>query len=103
MATPGDFSFISDEMWRETLAHDYATLTHVGWHALKHHDPNKSFMWDTNGAIWDSVRSKLYDGHSGASMACSLRSLEHIAKFGWDEFVKRSQSEPGQLRSLPSF
>ena len=92
MKAPGDFSFIKCDLWRETLTHDYASLTREGWHALKHHDSTKSFMLDTNGPIWDSIRAKMYDGHSGASMACSLRTLEQIAKSGWNDFVRRSES-----------
>jgi hypothetical protein len=55
-------------------------------------------MWDTDGPVWD--------GHSAASMACSLRNLEHIAKYGWGDFVnditerhqKHSESEREQLQ-----
>jgi hypothetical protein len=92
MATPGDFSFITFELWRDSLTHDYASLTHVGWHALKHHDKSKSFMWDTNGPVWDSIRSKMWDGHSAASMACSLRHMEHIAKYGWGDYMASSKA-----------
>ena len=87
MSTPGDFSFIKYDVWREVLTHDYASLTHVGWHALKHHDESESFMWDTNGPVWDSIRSKMYEGHTATTMACSLKNLEHIAKYGWGDFV----------------
>ena len=107
MTTPGDFSFIAFDLLREALTHDYASLTHMGWHALKHHDESESFMWDTKGPVWDSIRSKMWDGHSAASMACSLKNLEHIAKHGWDDFVrditwrhqKHSESEREQLQS----
>ena len=84
----GDFSFVNDAMWREVLTHDYACVTFTEWLMLKGHDADNSFMWDTNGPAWDMLRAKLYDGHSGASMACSLRTLECIAKSGWDSFVK---------------
>ena len=109
MSTSGDFSFVNDSMWREALTHDYACMTPECWTALRDHDESKSFMWDTNGAVWDSIRSKMYDGHSSASMASSLRNLEHIAKYGWDDFVKvttereHSESQLEQLRRLPSF
>lgn len=84
----GDFSFVTDDMWREVLTHDYACITDIEWRMLEGHDETKSFMWDTNGRAWDTIRAKLYDGHSAASMSCSLRTLERIAKFGWDSFVQ---------------
>ena len=31
-----------------------------------------------------------YNGHSGASLAISLRSMEFIAKNGWDKFVAKN-------------
>ncbi len=88
MYQPGDFSFFENKLWRETLTHDYACLTREDWLALRDHDSDDSFMWDTNGAVWDSIRAKMSDDHSAASMACSLRNLERIAKFGWDSCVK---------------
>ncbi len=106
MATPGDFSFIKDEMWRETLTHDYKCITPECWEALRNHDETASFLWETHGRIWDSIRSKMYDGHSGASMALSLREMESIAKNGWDDYVlkqKRVQSENEQHQRSQSF
>jgi len=87
---PGDFSFMFDEMWRDAISHDYSVISPEGWTALKRHNINKSFMWDTNGELWDEIKSKMYGGHSGASQACSLRCMERIAKIGWDEYVKES-------------
>jgi len=86
--TPGDFSFMNDNLWRSTLEHDYKSIPQEGWDALKRHNPDKSFMWHTNGAFWDSIRNNMYGGHSAASQAISLRSMEQIAKSGWTEFVK---------------
>jgi hypothetical protein len=90
----GVFSFVKDDLWRETLEYDYACLTPEDWTLLRSHNPDDSFMWHTNGSAWDKIRSKMYDGHSGASMACSLRTMEQIAKIGWKRFVqKHSQTE----------
>ena len=93
MYNPGDFSFVSDKMWRETLTHDYGAITPEGWNALKMHDSSRSFMLHTNGGIWADIRSKMYDGHSAASESCSLRTMESIAKSGWDAFVKKCVSD----------
>jgi hypothetical protein len=83
----GDFSFVEDKMWRETLTHDYNCLAYMDWFMLKGHDSTKSFMWDTTGPAWDHIRKKMHDDHSAASMACSFRVLERIAKIGWTGFV----------------
>ena len=88
MSTPGDFSFVNDATWRESLTHDYKCLTPECWTALRNHDETKSFLWETHGHIWDMIRADMWGGHSGASMALSLRDLERIAKFGWDAFVR---------------
>lgn len=85
---PGDFSFVNDNLWRTTLEHDYNSMSQDGWTALKRHDRHSSFMVETNGGIWDSVRNNMYGGHSGASQATSLRALEQVAKNGWTVFVK---------------
>ena len=89
MYQPGDFSFVEDALWRKTLTHDYACLAREDWLALRDHDADDSFILETNGVVWDSIRAKMSDDHSGASMALSLRNLERIAKFGWDAFVKK--------------
>ena len=98
----GDFSFMHDDMWRETLAHDYAAVTPEGWNALKRHNADNSFMFHTNGGIWEEIRAKMYDGHSGASMACSLRVMERIAKIGWDthvrEYIIKQERESARIK-----
>ena len=93
---PGDFSFVTDSVWREALTHDYKCITPEGWVALKNHNLKKSFMFETHGEIWDLIRKDMWDGHSGSSMALSLREMESIAKNGWEEYVirqKRAQSD----------
>ena len=86
----GDFSFVSDSMEREALTHDYKAIESIGinaWKALSNHDDNASFMWETHGEIWDTIRKSMWWGHSSASMSLSLRTLEYIAKQGWDKYI----------------
>ena len=45
----------------------------------------KPFMFNTEISDYD-----WYNGHSGASLAISLRSMEFIAKNGWDKFVAKN-------------
>jgi len=78
----GDFSFIRDELWCNTLTEDFAIINNKNlWNALKKHDGNKPFMFDTNWNI------QLSNAHSGASHALSLRTFEYIAKNGWNSYV----------------
>ena len=87
---PGDFSFIKTSIEREALTHDYQVIENIGvdaWKALSNHNPSQSFLWDTKGDIWDTICKQMWYGHSGASMALSLRSMEYIAKHGWEDYV----------------
>ena len=85
----GDFGFIKDESDREMYTHDFNLIndTYGAWKALYNHDSSKSFMLETNGGIWDYIKSKMWGGHSGASASLCLRNMEFIAKQGWDDFV----------------
>lgn len=84
---PGDFSFVKDELFIEALTHDYQCMTDDDWKQLKSHNPDKSFLWETNGPKWEMIKNKMWNGHSGASMAISLRQMESIAKNGWENYV----------------
>ena len=90
MSIVGDFSFINDARERELLSHDFEVINNTpgAWTALKTHDPEKSFMWDTHGELWHIIRKNMSKNHSGASMALCLRDLECIAKNGWGEYIK---------------
>lgn len=48
-----------------------------------------SFMFThQNGPMWDEIHKKMdYEGHSGYSYAWTMRNIEHIFKFGWDNWV----------------
>jgi len=89
MVAVGDFSFIEDALFANTLKYDYSQINDIpgAWTALKNHNPNNSFMFETDGGIWGIIRSKMSDLHSGASGAISLRNMEYIAKHGWDKYV----------------
>ena len=45
-------------------------------------------MWDNNETcekIMNLINNS-YDGHSGASIACTMRSMQYIAINGYDNF-----------------
>ena len=86
----GDFSFINDQLTRQTLEHDFKVINEYGkeaWYAFYIHDPYKSFIYDSKSEILSEVSDKLYPGHSGASYGLSMRTFEYIAKHGWDKYV----------------
>jgi hypothetical protein len=95
MIAIGDFSFLDEPLFIDVLQYDYNQINNIpgAWSALKNHDTNKSFMFHTNGYIWDIIRSKMSDSHSGASSAVSLRNMEYIAKHGWDKYVKMKKNK----------
>ena len=79
----GNFSFIKDSLVLETLQWDYNVVEKNDlWDYFKNHDIKKPFMFsnEINDYKW-------YDGHSGASWALSMRTMERIAKNGWENFV----------------
>ncbi len=71
----------------------YRTITRLElWEKLSKYtpDPEKGFMW-SNGQIIKEISDDpdvRASAHSGASMAMCLRTMEFIAKNGWDEFKK---------------
>ena len=87
---PGDFSFWDSE-WDEKMyknAYDAVTTENL-WDFLKNASPpeDKGFMfWDAPelGRIYKHMEVM---GHSGCSHAITMRTIEYIAKHGWDKYV----------------
>jgi len=90
----GDFSIFNDSM-NEILQYDYNAIDNIpgAWEALKNHDADRSFMFDTHGKIWTLIESKMSDAHSAASASFSLRNMEYIAKNGWEKYVQFKNSQ----------
>ena len=90
MSIVGDFSFIKEQNQRDILTHDFQVINSIpgAWTALLLHDSEKSFLWDTQGELWNMIKNKMHPGHSAATIALSLRELEYIAKRGWEEYIK---------------
>ena len=87
---PGDFSFW-DSPYEERLyknAYDAITTENL-WEWMKNASPpeNKGFMF------WDTPELKRINkhmdvmGHSGFSYAMTMRTMENVAKKGWDTYV----------------
>jgi hypothetical protein len=58
------------------------------WDWLKTYEPEKTegFMFSRHPNL-DKIGKNMYDGHSGASCAWTMRQLEYIAKNGFEAFV----------------
>ena len=92
MASPGDFSFVKDKLSRETLDLTYQAVTNTSsWDFLREYSPPKDqgFMFASHPQlskiVWEC--EKLGCGHSGASWGLALRTMDAIAKKGWDNYI----------------
>ena len=89
----GDFSFIKDKLWRRMMDHAYKETTKLNlWDFFKQESPPDDLgymFWDCSEL--DELRDTLdeLDGHSGASLGYCLRSIEYIAKQGWNSYVNQ--------------
>lgn len=81
---PGDFSFIRDPLTRMFLHDAYQAVSMAdAWVSLRSESP-------TTDRIQNYMRYS--NDHSGASYALTMRSMETIAKKGWETFVRLIQS-----------
>ena len=88
---PGDFSFMDDEDWSIALIDGYNAVELVGptaWEELKKHKTEKSLKYGHNQVI-NSIYHNLAATHeSHLVYQIIMRNMEHIAKNGWDNYVK---------------
>lgn len=91
----GDFSFIKDTMSREMLEDGYSTISNLElWDWMKSYTPEegKGFMFSSHENI-TKIGNTMKTGHSGSSFGWTMRSLESIAKKGWESFVDSWKKE----------
>jgi hypothetical protein len=88
---PGDFSFHASKWDAAMLKNAYdAITTEELWSFFK----NKTPPVDRGYMFWDAPELKRLDkhlepiGHSGASYGWTMRTMEVIAKDGWELFVQ---------------
>jgi hypothetical protein len=105
---PGNFNGLNLPSWdREMIGSGYQAVSAVegGWEFLKTYEPpeGQGFMFSTPPPklkeIDDEI-SKRYGGHSGASYAMTMRTLQYIAKNGWDSFARDSLQKYGPPKSI---
>lgn len=89
----GDFSFINDRWFRDMIEDGYqaVTATEGGWDFFKEWTPpaDKGYMWSTHPKMTEITRNmKLYEDHSGSTLAMTMKSMQKIARLGWNGYVE---------------
>ncbi len=80
---------IRDEMTRMAYEDMYVAITKAeAWSDMKKEPSNQGFMWSSDPHI-GRIHGCLVDrvGHSGASMGCTMRAMQHLARVGWADFI----------------
>ena len=86
-----NFDFIQDLHSRRMVSSAYNVVQNMGeWDFLRRYSPSvdTGYMADRNARIW-AISKKIddeYQGHSGASMAYTMRIIEFIAKYGFNAY-----------------
>jgi hypothetical protein len=87
---PGDFSFMTDRMSRELVKSAYEVVTRLDKWAVFDQEPSEgSYMFCSDPEIVELCNeiNKAYGGHSGFSMAWTMRQLQFIHNNGWLTYV----------------
>ena len=85
----GNFSFCTDTTTATMLREMYAAVTAAdAWIWLRDAEPEGGFMFGSEPELM-RIATTLKDsvGHSGASFALTLRSIQRLARIGWPAFV----------------
>jgi len=76
----GDFSFIEDMFQRKALEWDYeVTRKHNLWEYFRKYEDEFLYVFHTSRYIW-------WPCHNICSKNVSLKTMEYIAKYGWDHY-----------------
>ena len=91
----GDFSFISDDTTRDALQSAFTVCerTPGAWNLLLPEPPSGGFAFDNRpqlSSLKNEIDSAYRPGHSGGTMAFTLRNMQGIARLGWDQWVQTS-------------
>jgi hypothetical protein len=95
--TKGDFSCIADENTRMAFEDMYDAITKAeAWADVAKEPAGQGFMWSRDAYLL-RIEQHLKDrvSHSGGSYAATMRSMQHLARVGWDAFI-----EPYRARAL---
>ena len=87
----GKFEFVLNKSEREYLqgAHDAITICEL-WSWLSNYNPKNGFMFSSHTnleKLQDEMSKNPINGcHSGSSYSATMRSMEYIAKNGYQKF-----------------
>jgi len=100
----GDFSFISDNRTRDALQSAFTVCERIpgAWNLLLPEPPSGSFAFDNRqemNSLTNEIDSAYSAGHSGGSMAFTLRNMQGIARLGWDQWVQTSINQQAAAAS----
>ena len=94
-AIRGNFNALNLPQWdREMIESAYQAVESVpgGWDFLKTYDPGDGgFMFSTPPPKMveiDKAVNDAYGGHSGASYGCTMRTIQFIARYGWETYAR---------------
>lgn len=89
----GDFNSLPlDKFTTQMLTDAYKTVTDLNlWQWLKHSSVpgEKGFVFSDSPQVELISKNLKFDQHSGASFGLTLRTMEYIAKYGWDAYAKK--------------
>ena len=92
--TDSEFNNIPDQTDRIMLHNAYKAICAAeAWDWLRNFN-EPSFTWSSDPmiiTISKNMKRLGYNGHSGTSFGCAMRSMEILAKHGKDEFFNRSR------------
>jgi len=93
---PSHYSKLERELL--TDAHQAITACDL-WDWMKTYTPDKGFMFSSHPNL-DRINAAMkYTGHSGTSYGWTMRTMENIAKLGWNEAL----NPPCPCRSAKGF
>ena len=87
----GDFSFVNDNLERTVYEDAWKTVNKLDViNYLKNKDINEPWMFINNDTALMIINNlEMKDYHSGCSLALTMRAMEYIAKYGWNDFVQK--------------
>jgi hypothetical protein len=90
----GDFSFIKDNETRIMFEDAYKAIESVwaGWEFVERDPGEGGFMFSTSLIAVAIQKNMKYEGHSGASYGWTMRKMQHLARIGWEAFVKEEHT-----------
>ena len=81
-----DFSFICDRMMRTMYSEMFIAIEKAGAWAEMREDPGPGGFMFSGAPVIAKISAHLEDsvGHSGGSFGFTMRSMQHLARVGWD-------------------